>query len=574
MPGAGDDGYEYMVGMKDEMSSPARDATAGLDTFTGALRRNDAALKAHGAGAHAAASGISYLVRGFDDLSRGGRYAANGLLDLGKAGARLGPWLAGIGITAGVAAFTKYAFEVSEAKDQTIEAFGAFQGSATKGAETFRIIDDMSASIHVPAEKAQSLAKELLEVGLEDQAALAQTVRAITEMQRVGLDAGAGKIKSIVERSLAAGHFVLGKGGRQLAGTGISETDIAKQLGLPSTKALDAQLKSGKVTVEEGLAAIDHAIIEGKVGALATKKFTVSDAFTDLHNSVRKLFQETDTSPLTEALKDLTQNFADGTDGARQLSEAAEMIVSGIASAVRGVVDFGETMNTVFDAAWDKIDWLGDKWATLGKSEADAKGVLAQRHAQRAAQEMGGAISQQQAAFEKVQRLAKSGASKAEIQKTAERLGIEVDVLAPGKGKPGTREPMAITKEIPGLNVDVDQGTWSRRITKNMYDLGANAGDAFHKGAAGPKGVDAHSPSKKMYELGVDAGSAFPAGAKAAQEMAQNNTTISSSSSSKSVRIDVGGIQVHGSIADADFIPLLESQIADVFERVGLELGQ
>lgn len=573
MPGAGDDGYEYMVGMKDEMSSPVRDATSGLDMFTGALRRNDAALKAHGAGAHAAASGISYLVRGFDDLSRGGKYAANGLLDLGKAGARLGPWLAGIGITAGVAAFTKYAFEVSEAKDQTIEAFGAFQGSATKGAETFRIIDDMSASIHVPAEKAQALAKELLEVGLEDQAALAQTVRAITEMQRVGLDAGAGKIKSIVERSLAAGHFVLGKGGRQLAGTGISETDIAKQLGLPSTKQLEAQLKAGKISVEEGIAAIDHAIIEGKVGALATKKFTVSDAFTDLHNSVRRLFQETDTSPLTEALKELTQNFADGTDGARQLSDAAELIVSGIAAAVRGVVDFGETMNSVFDAAWDKIDWLGDKWATLGKSEADAKGILAQRHAERAAQEMGGAISQQQAAFEKVQNLAKSGATKSEIKRTAERLGIDVDVFDPGKGK-GSRDATSATIETRGLNVDVNQGTWSRRITKDMYDLGANAGDAFHKGAAGPKGVDAQSPSKKMYDLGVNAGSAFPAGAQAAQEMAQNNTTFSSATSSKTVHVEVGGIHVHGAPGDPDFIPLLESQVADLFERVGLELGQ
>jgi hypothetical protein len=107
-----------------------------------------------------------------------------------------------------------------------------------------------------------------------------------------------------------------------------------------------------------------------------------------------------------------------------------------------------------------------------------------------------------------------------------------------------------------------------------MYDLGANAGDAFHKGAAGPKGVDAHSPSKKMYDLGVNAGSAFPAGAQAAQGMAQNNTTFSSATSSKTVHVEVGGIHVHGAPGDPGFIPLLESQVADIFERAALELGQ
>jgi hypothetical protein len=45
---------------------------------------------------------------------------------------------------------------------------------------------------------------------------------------------------------------------------------------------------------------------------------------------------------------------------------------------------------------------------------------------------------------------------------------------------------------------------------------------------------------------------------------------------SRSVKVDVhvGGIAMHGVIGLEDFVPLLESQVADVFERVALELGQ
>jgi hypothetical protein len=43
-------------------------------------------------------------------------------------------------------------------------------------------------------------------------------------------------------------------------------------------------------------------------------------------------------------------------------------------------------------------------------------------------------------------------------------------------------------------------------------------------------------------------------------------------SSSGTVSIDVGGIHVHGATA-AEIMPLLESQIVDVFERAALEMG-
>src|SRR5690349_11722362 len=107
-----DDGYEYLIGLKDELTpklGPPRDA---LGRFTKALGDSGVAAKRaeasygsffgkmggiyavqaeRGAEAidkvakaahrghdasHRMASGVSYAVRGFDDLTRGGKYAA------------------------------------------------------------------------------------------------------------------------------------------------------------------------------------------------------------------------------------------------------------------------------------------------------------------------------------------------------------------------------------------------------------------------------------------------------------------------------------------------------------------
>lgn len=613
MAGPTEDGYEYLLEMRDELSAPGLRAAATLDTISRSLLRIDQNTReaaapirtlGHGlsevhGGAHKAASGISYAVRGFDDLTRGGKYAANGLLDVGKAFSRLGPWLAGAAFIGGTAAIAKFAFEVSEAKEQAVAAFDVFQGEG-RGEGTFKLLNDLSQSVHSSPEKVQGLAKELLELGLTNNAQIAQTVRAVTDLQRVGLESGARKIESIVERSLAAGHLFLGKGGagasRALTGTGISEAGLAAQLGL-STKQLEAKLKGGKISVEEGIAAIDNAIIQGKLGALATKKFTVSDAFTDLHTSVRKLFQESDTSPITDSLKRLTESFEDGTDGARVLSDVVDGIFKGVGLAIDGVRDlgriFGETAEGVLDA-WDKVD---DFLAGIGKSAADKEQIASQRRLTNAKRLLGEAVDDQSRAFEKVQNLATSGASRKEILDMAKRLGIDVSILAPGSIPKGERQAFDVETNRGGLGaLDVNRETAefsnaygalrdqqiagtvgaSGRHALNidewepaLKNLGKQAGKALHEGAAGPEGLDAHSPSKKMFDLGVDAADGLLSGAM----QAAGPTTTNVGGKSVAVHVDVGGIHMMGSVDADEFDPLLESKIADVFERIAQELG-
>lgn len=630
-----DDGYEYVVGLKDEMTPKverARDALgrfakglaasgdavvraeAGYSAFFGKLggvwgvqaekaaaqveKVAHAANKAHG-GAHTLASGISFAVRGFDDLSRGGKYAANGLLDVGKAFTRLGPLLAGAAIVGGTAAMAKYALEVSEAREQTIAALDIFQGEG-KGEGTFRALDTLAASVHAPAEKVGAVAKELLELGLTDKTQLLHTVRAVEDLQRVGLDSGARKLESIVERSLAAGHLALGKGGagaaRALAGTGISEAGLAAQLGI-APKQLEAELKAGKITVEEGIAALDRAIIDGKVGALATKKFTVSDAFTDLHNSVRKLFQESDDSPITESLRKLSQGFADGTDGARLLSDVVDGIFKGISTAIDFVGDLGSAFKNAAEStldAWDKVD---DFIAGVGKSGEEKERIASQRRLTNAKRHLSESIEAQSRAFEEAKNLAQSGASEKEIQDFARRRGISVDVLKPtGRLVPkGTREAIDVERTTGGVGtftVDRETGHFanpaaalhdaqragtigaSGRHAVNIdeiEDLGAAAGKALHDGAAGPRGLDAHSPSRKMFDLGVDSAAGLVDGYERGRieipEAALAGKSIT-------VHVHPNAFHIEAHSADASELQmLLESQIADVFERVALEMG-
>ncbi len=611
------DGFEYEIGLKDGVEGPSARIVSALDAMNRALQRIDqstreaqsgidavgrAARQAHG-GAHTMASGISFAVRGFDDLARGGKYAANGILDVGKAFTRLGPLLAGAALVGGTAALAKYAFEVSEAREQTILAYDAFQGEG-KGAGTFKLIDDLAQSVHAPAEKVQGMAKELLELGLENNTALSQTVRAVTDLQRVGLEGGARKVQALVERSLAAGHFVLGKGGagasRALTGTGISEKDLAAQLGL-SPKKLEAELKAGKITVEEGIAAVDRAIIEGKVGALATKKFTVSDAFADLHNSVRKLFQESDDSPITDSLRRLTQGFEDGTDGARIMQDVVDGIFKGVGLAIDGVRKLGDVFKDVAETTLDAWDSVDDFIAGVGKSQEEKEKIARDRRLANHKRHLGEAVDDQSRAFEKVQHLAQSGASKREILDTAKRLGIEVSVLDPtGRTVPkGTREAISAERSSGGVGslvVDRETAAFTNPYAAlrdaqragtvgasgqnavnidewepKLHKLGQEAGKALHDGAAGPQGLDAHSPSKKMFDLGVDAADGLQSGT---QQAMSSSTTVNTG---KSVVLHVHPgalhVEVHEGMRAEDFAPLLESQLADVFERAALELG-
>lgn len=586
------EGYEYLVSIKDELTANTNEMVKGLTRLELALKKTDEAaerandaIKKVGSGGHGLASGISYAVRSFDDLRRGGGYAANGLLDAAKAAERLGPGgvIAGIGIAALAAdvGITALSLEMSEFKKNTTEAYEVLGGGG--GAKKFEQLDALSESIHAPAVKVHEFASSLMSEGLTNQEALYKTVRAVTDLQRVGLDSGAQKIQSIVSRSLAEGHLDIGKKGRGLAGTGVTEDALASVLGV-SRKKLDADLKSGKISVEQGIQAIDDVIIKGKIGDLAQKKFTATDAFADLHNAIRKTFQDADASPLTDALKEVSEGFRDGSDNANTLKDIIQTTIEAGGGLIRWADDlknaFSEDFQAAKDAASSAFDWIvaHDPTHSAAEKAKRLKDIHFGEHMM-AREE---AVQRQQKAQSELQGLANSGASVSELAKAAKRKGVEITLVDRPRENASKSELDAFrtkVKEYGDMSDPNGHPIHDERIVKPVHKLGVDAAKGMIEGARGSEGFDAHSPSRKMFDIGVDAAEGLQGGAAAAASLyapdeGRADPRSSPGRSAPSVKVDVGGLHFQGHLDLEDFGPLLESMVADVFERAALELGQ
>ena len=589
------DGFEYEIAMRDSLGAPARAGAASLDKLKGSIKGVDHALKSAHGGAHTFASGVSYAVRGFDDLARGGRYAANGVLDVGKAFARLGPTLVGAAVVGATVAIGKAAFAMGEFREQTELAYEA---SGKDGKKTFAAIDATARAVHMPAEKAHELARDLMLQGLESQKTIQDTIAAVSDLQRVGLEKGADKIRSIIDRSLATGHFTLGKGGRALAGTGADEKALAAQLGLPSVAALESQMRAGRISVEQGVEALDNVILHGKVGALATKKFTVTDALTDMKNALRGVLQQTDTGPVTDAFKRMSESFAEGSDGAKALKDDLDALmtlagalvdgVGALSSTLVGIGEFGaKAFHKIRDAAQSALDLIrgGAHLLSGFQSQADKEySSQAERDIdKRTDKELRQRI--EKAKIDKALDLQKTpGLTPAQVHAGGKAIGV--DLYAAGQEEAAgkdAKDEAAMRRALKGAtgSASVVPLSGVQKPGDRLVDAGSDAGAGFEKGVRDK--LKMHSPSEVMFDAGQDAGAGLESGTRSAMRsfepssaapITSAGTPVGSDGKSLSVAVHVGGIHFQGQIDHDDIVPLLESQVADVFERAALELGQ
>jgi hypothetical protein len=599
-----DDGYEYLLGMKDEMSPAGKRAAAGLDDLTGALKRSDSALKQHESAHRDAASATRDHGEALKGLSLGfakGLFGVGGLSAAIAEGELLAKTFEKLG-EMGREAF-KFAIEASEFKEAAVDAYTIVRGTAAEGERTFRELDRVAREIHMPSEKAQQMASQLMIEGLESQRAVTDTVRAVGDLQRVGLEAGAGKIQSIVERSISAGHFDIGKGARSLKGTGVTLDTLAEELGM-GRKQFESQMKAGKISVETGIEALDNTILKGKVGQLATKKFTLSDAFVDMKNSIRGLFQETDSSPLTSAVQDVTNRFTEGTKEAESLREAFNGVMVAAGGLVRIAGDIASAFTRTWDAmvdganaAVDAITQINPALSAEQKHQAAIKAEIANRarHGH-----LGALVGKRDEGEEALNEAAGRGAKPEELKKIAKRYDL---VIAAGKDEVGKMlaahaklpegERVNATKEEGGRlqimgyqpsgderNVNIGGASpeeTRKNVENDLRKTGEAAGDGL-KGGVTDK-LEIHSPSAVMYDIGEHAAIGLAAGAAAAADRYGRSdaptppTTRDQGGRRVHVDVDVGGIQLHGVANAEEFLPLLESQIADVFERVAMEMG-
>jgi hypothetical protein len=571
-----DDGYEYLLGMRDEMSSPAHSASGGLDEMTGALKRSEHAMESHARRAKESEGVLKGVASAFGQ----GLFGGGGLTTAIAEGELLAHAFEKAGELAREG--FKFAIEASEMKEAAIDAYTIIRGTAEEGERTFRELDKAAREIHMPTEQAQKIAQQLMLEGLKGQEAVTDTIRAIGDLQRVGLGAGAEKLQSIISRAAVTGQFKL-RGPRELAGIGVTLDDIAKELGI-GRKQLETELKTGAISAEAGIQAIDNAILKGKIGALATKRFTVSDALVDLKNSLRAVFQETDSGPLTDALKRVTESFSEGGENADRMREAMDEIVEGAAK----LIDVAMKVGDAFSDTWDRIrdegtatwDWITQHNPLLTDQQKHDAAIRRQLEGER--HRLAELVRHQDKGIAEVEEASRKGASPGDLHKIAARYGIEI---AAGKAESEAaidarlaRVAASVASEPnkPGFSSTREMVSFHRGPDADAEAAGKDIGDAEIKGRRDAHG--AHSPSRALFDLGKDDADGYALGLAAGGGGISGGPQapsgmMSGGKGGPAVHVDVGGIHITGHIDPDDFLPLLESQIADVFERTALEIG-
>lgn len=225
----------------------------------------------------------------------------------------------------------------SELKNDTLDALEAFMGTAEAAETVYSRINKMSGKIAISQERGTSLARELSAAGVTNADALTNAIESIGMVESV-LGGGAGsKIQSIIERSTAGGTFKLNA--KSLAGTGVQMSGIASALGI-TEEQLNAQLKAGKITAEQGISAMTKAI-NNKFSAVAGKQvLDIGAQFTKARDDISKLFEDVDTDGFLKGLKEILSVFDQSTVSGQALKFVVTSIFNGLFKVVEAVSPF------------------------------------------------------------------------------------------------------------------------------------------------------------------------------------------------------------------------------------------
>jgi hypothetical protein len=401
----------------------------------------------------------------------------------------------------------KLVLEAADMKEGAVLAYGGGE----EGERVFKQINDLANAVHIPAEKAHKLAGDLMLRGIESTDAIASVVQAQAALIRTHQEGGADKLESIVERSLSAGHFEVGKGfGKgKLSALGISEADLIRELQTKlggSTEAIKAELKNGKIAAEVGIQAISDAISHGKIGQAATSKFGFEELQADVGNFFTGIAEDINTEPLKQGFVDVMAVLQDNKP---EIKEFFELVVKGSADALEAVAIFVlETEGELYELA---------------------------------------------AAFAPVIKAI-------EAVTNAAREGAAIHAQEGGSGGGGSEGAAVGTEGLTGA-FDITQGVDAKRL-----------------GGLGP---DTKAAPVQEMPANAEGGQVLPAHGEMFASVAPGETIMpANDNGGRQVHVDVGGVHVHvsgGANAHemvAQLRPLLEAEIADVFDRAANEMGQ
>jgi hypothetical protein len=585
-----DDGFVYSVELADKVSDPAHAEIRALRELTAEVLKTEKAMLALNSAEEKAAKpkgereGEGFFSKVAKDATKGLAAATLAIRAIDS-------------IKEGIVEGTSFAIEAADFKEDTTAAYAAVQGTAEEGERTFEAIDKMARVVHMPAEKAHGLAQELMQQGLEDTALITATIGATSSLIREGQVRGAEKLRNIIEKSTASGHFDLKIGGKTesgkaLAGLGVQLPNLLDELGHrlgKSREQVKAELKAGKIDTETGIAAIVDTIQNGPIGRAAKSKFGLEEFRADIANTFREAAQDTNLASFNQSLIDAEVALGGISGKQGPLASLFQTIVDGAAKGIETLTLFGLDVEIFalevelaigpakagFADLIPVLEGVGSAAVDIGKIILLSV-VEVINLATHGVEELGAALG---FLFDTLAHPKNIGANFDALKKTI--ADSEADATASLKRTVDIAGNIAAGKDLgQGLAVGVQQAT---------PEVEQSVAFTVKRGiGAGREAADSHSPSREMMDLGSDMSDGLAKGLDPSEVAASIRTGVRGGidAAGPSASYTGGGaasteFHMHGNIYingepsdDAGMRELVESAMADAFDRFALELGE
>ena len=214
------------------------------------------------------------------------------------------------GVITAVESLVEHALEATEVNRRlsaTFEALGA-QGPGS-GGKTLAFLNDLSSKLPQSRAQLAEWAKAYEAMGVTDLGELRAQIKATASAQAIMGDEGASAYQHIAERIRVAveehkGLKLADKQLKTLYQSGLNVTEVAAAMGL-STAQLAAQLKAGTIDAAKFGSVLQSTLITKGKGPLAAMGDEMATLKIKAAETIAKLFDSIDTSPLTDGIKSM-----------------------------------------------------------------------------------------------------------------------------------------------------------------------------------------------------------------------------------------------------------------------------
>lgn len=612
------EGFEYLIAMRDQITAPLKQVKAALQQGKEQLRGLDSQmLKLQktqqdfvNKGMKSEASAVAKQIKGMQlqkkELTQGlaplkdhvketekatgfgadfaksmipqialGELTASAVKKVAESIKDLGIWL--VETTAKIIAFTTAAAAMRE---KNVANYTILSKNAKEGRAAYDMVERLAQLSYVPAEKAHDYAKDLLAAGVRPQLELQNSVKSLILLSKAGSEGQVSKLKGILERTA---QTTMGPSGQKWAGSfsvspqelqeiGTSYDELAKYVGARMHKTVTAQdLMWGRVRVSAstGMAALNDAIIRGKVGETARSMVGGFDEVaTHFKSTLNNIVKDVDVGPLVTALHNLIGLFDPLDSFGRQKG-------GGISATLNALIKLSAKLITQLSIAFLKLE-IGALRLYIAMFPA-IKNLFK--------------LWKQHEGLEKLKTALKGVAVVALVLVTGvvlalAALGTVLALIGYGIGWAFDKFT-ELAEAIPllfkadtwkKLGADAIQGLVD--ALRNGVDAVISATENLGKEALGglKKALGIHSPSKEFARLGQFAAQGFSGGfdleSGGSLKISGSPPLAAGGGAGRTVNVMLGGIHIDGAESPQKTAEFLENQLADIFERVVLERGE